>query len=416
MQRDKVLGLSLAILLIGFAGAFCFRNETSSIFNGPQLQNPRVLDDAIADKEGPKPYTGDLQKPAPQARPTGVTLDGIETEAPFASTDAPAETSARLTSDAGKSNGAWVLPDFLKSKPPEQPGRSLTQSAGAPAQSVSVKEAHSTKGDVWIPKHNQAWETNSAARSNPPQTENARMHRVQPGDTLTGLASRYLGSSARYGEIYEANRDVLQSPNDLRTGMMLRIPVNRSAESNRPASGGGPEARLDNPISIPGAHSTRIRAQSVSTSRQPESAPADFQIPKQERPDVDALGLPAKKFVPVRRSPFAPRSSLSEPTSAKPRSLSQTPPQNLPDLCRFQYFPKGSPGDASQQSKIVVTGVSTEQTKAPRKHTVRRGETLESISLKAYGSRSHTLRIYEANRDRLRSPDGLREGITILLP
>jgi hypothetical protein len=89
MQRDKVLGLSLAILLIGFAGAFCFRNETSSIFSGPQLQNPRALDDAIADKEGPKPYPGDLQGTKQQATPTGVTLEGIVAESPFASSSDP---------------------------------------------------------------------------------------------------------------------------------------------------------------------------------------------------------------------------------------------------------------------------------------------------------------------------------------
>jgi hypothetical protein len=59
-------------------------------------------------------------------------------------------------------------------------------------------------------------------------------HRVQEGETLSGLARRYLGSGTRYRELYEANRDVLASPDALRVGMELRIPVVKG--SMRPVS------------------------------------------------------------------------------------------------------------------------------------------------------------------------------------
>ncbi|MFW5856882.1 MAG: LysM peptidoglycan-binding domain-containing protein [Planctomycetota bacterium] len=47
---------------------------------------------------------------------------------------------------------------------------------------------------------------------------------VQPGDTLTGIARRHLGSSRRWREISKANTDTLPNPDRLRPGMRLRIP------------------------------------------------------------------------------------------------------------------------------------------------------------------------------------------------
>ncbi|MBX9792163.1 MAG: LysM peptidoglycan-binding domain-containing protein [Pirellulales bacterium] len=58
-----------------------------------------------------------------------------------------------------------------------------------------------------------------------------RTHRIVDGDTLSGLATRYLGRADRFGEIYEANRDVLRSPDVLPLGAILKIP---SAEEPPP--------------------------------------------------------------------------------------------------------------------------------------------------------------------------------------
>ena len=51
-----------------------------------------------------------------------------------------------------------------------------------------------------------------------------RTHKIVDGDTLEALAERYLGSAERYREIYEANRDVLPSPQLLPIGTELKIP------------------------------------------------------------------------------------------------------------------------------------------------------------------------------------------------
>lgn len=65
--------------------------------------------------------------------------------------------------------------------------------------------------------------TGTVAESRPAGTEPA-VYEVRPGDTLSSIARSVLGSSARWEEIFQANRDLLRSPNDLRVGQELRIP------------------------------------------------------------------------------------------------------------------------------------------------------------------------------------------------
>ncbi len=49
-------------------------------------------------------------------------------------------------------------------------------------------------------------------------------HTVADGDTLSELAIRYLGQSERYIEIFQLNRDVLDNPDLLPIGAVLKIP------------------------------------------------------------------------------------------------------------------------------------------------------------------------------------------------
>jgi len=57
-----------------------------------------------------------------------------------------------------------------------------------------------------------------------PAEQPMRTHRVVDGDTLRGLARRYLGNSERFGEIFEANRDVLRDPDILPIGQKIKVP------------------------------------------------------------------------------------------------------------------------------------------------------------------------------------------------
>ncbi len=53
---------------------------------------------------------------------------------------------------------------------------------------------------------------------------------------------------------------------------------------------------------------------------------------------------------------------------------------------------------------------------APTTYTVKSGDTLEKISAKVYGSSKQWRRIYEANRDRLSSPNRIYPGQKLAIP
>lgn len=51
-----------------------------------------------------------------------------------------------------------------------------------------------------------------------------------------------------------------------------------------------------------------------------------------------------------------------------------------------------------------------------RTHVVKKGETLSHIAQHYYGKASLYNKIFEANRDQLKDPDKIREGITLRIP
>jgi len=47
---------------------------------------------------------------------------------------------------------------------------------------------------------------------------------VKSGDTLSGIAAKQMGSASRYPQIFEANRPLLEDPDEIYPGQVLRIP------------------------------------------------------------------------------------------------------------------------------------------------------------------------------------------------
>jgi nucleoid-associated protein YgaU len=54
------------------------------------------------------------------------------------------------------------------------------------------------------------------------------LYKIGPDDTLTGIAQRHLGRASRWTEIYEKNQNVLQSPDNLTLGTVIRLPADAS--------------------------------------------------------------------------------------------------------------------------------------------------------------------------------------------
>ena len=66
---------------------------------------------------------------------------------------------------------------------------------------------------------------NVAPEPVPARVQRYERYTVQPGDTLTAIARRSLGSAEGVNTLFELNRDVMDNPNHLVVGMTLRIPI-----------------------------------------------------------------------------------------------------------------------------------------------------------------------------------------------
>ncbi|MFH5802940.1 LysM peptidoglycan-binding domain-containing protein [Alienimonas sp. DA493] len=174
MNRDLRIGLSLSLLALGVAGAFCFRADPAAV--DPALAGV----EADADAADAPP---DLAPPPPPVRLAPPATPPAVAAAPVGPPPlpVPAVGPPPVLPPAAPLASAETLPPF-----PEPLDEFPEEPAPPPAE---------------------------------PQT-----YTVAPGDTLTGIAERTLGSHRKYHAIYEANRDVLEHPDALRVGMTLRIP------------------------------------------------------------------------------------------------------------------------------------------------------------------------------------------------
>ena len=55
--------------------------------------------------------------------------------------------------------------------------------------------------------------------------EEPKFHTVKKGENLSVIAKQHLGNANRYMEIFEANKPMLQHPDKIYPGQMLRIPA-----------------------------------------------------------------------------------------------------------------------------------------------------------------------------------------------
>ena len=313
MHRDKKVGLALAILLCSIVGAFFFRDDAPRN-NGPELRDPQKLDQEIA-HGGRVPYSeNNSRQPAAGARRTDRSPNG------FDQSDLPDFLRDRTSPGQGTAQRSRVNgsrdPLFGNDRNP----RSTDPSTLAPPP-------HDTPA-VPIPLHNSEWDVashdSSTARRNTTDVANAtaakgRIHTVADGETLSSIAGKYLGSQARYQEVFQANRDQLKSPNDLKIGMKLTIPDRTETRSTSGSRGTGnssgtssaPAVKTQRPASPPNSktieHSADASDSADSTNRKP-------------------------KFKPAKPSPSIRRTTDASDEESFDKTLSQLPPRELPEI------------------------------------------------------------------------------------
>ena len=155
-----------------------------------------------------------------------------------------------------------------------------------------------------------------------------KIHVVQKGETLSSIAAKEMGSSGKFQELFEANRDHLNDANDVRVGMSLRIPSRGTAKTQSTSSKTRDRVGNSAPPLLPAdprrAETGEFPAITVNPDKQPGNPDKQSGRPADSSP-------PKKKFEPVKRPPLGikgmgTQSSEAEPASKPIRKLTQLPP------------------------------------------------------------------------------------------
>jgi LysM repeat protein len=68
------------------------------------------------------------------------------------------------------------------------------------------------------------WENEIVADVKVANKEIFGIYTVEPGDTLSKIAKKYLDSANRYNDIFNLNKDILSNPDLIKVGQKLKIP------------------------------------------------------------------------------------------------------------------------------------------------------------------------------------------------
>ncbi|MFW6059338.1 MAG: LysM peptidoglycan-binding domain-containing protein [Phycisphaeraceae bacterium] len=128
------------------------------------------------------------------------------------------------------------------------------------------------------------------------RSSRARAITARSGDTLSILAAEHLGSSQRWRELLEANRDKLESATDLQAGMTLKLPDSADTDANRRGSDrDGSERRPDRYKVQPGDSLAEIAEQLLGS---PERWRDLYEANEQKIKDPDVLPVGVELRIP----------------------------------------------------------------------------------------------------------------------
>ncbi|MCA9058012.1 MAG: LysM peptidoglycan-binding domain-containing protein [Planctomycetaceae bacterium] len=235
MHPDRKIGFAMGILLVGIVAALFFRNEPLMVSQVPTVRREQELNQQLKDRRAPvyteyshqqhsaedhdAPWTlkdlyQDLHSRSDGVPvPVGSSLPAPRPQTPNPETQQPSREEFRSIADAPSDDAtSRPLPPLPAPKTDEHEQAETRTTPSGPA-AVEIPNPAGPPGSADAPKD---------AFASP---DRFREYMVEYGDTLSEIAERFLGSQARYREIFEANRDRMSSPDQLRIGKAIRIPL-----------------------------------------------------------------------------------------------------------------------------------------------------------------------------------------------
>lgn len=198
MQNLPRLMLVLAVLVIGMVAALPFHHRSSST-SKTVTASPEdlVLRRRVNLQIGPGAVDAAFPHPATPPPKAGFTQTA--------------------TIRAGRGDAEVPVPRRAPTPKLSDRFTRLEEETTVPAQTTV---SSMVEPDPPVPADRQASSSASFSRGRAAMVR----HQIVDGDSLPELALRYLGDRQRGGELYQLNRDVLENPDLLPIGCVIKIP------------------------------------------------------------------------------------------------------------------------------------------------------------------------------------------------
>jgi nucleoid-associated protein YgaU len=144
-----------------------------------------------------------------------------------------------------------------------------------------------------------------------------------------------------------------------------------------------------------------LPAERLTTRIEPPVEVERRSAPEPDEPESLPLTNPPPPM-PSRRPPVPPVLARSYPPFGDMAPSASSPGERTPS----NWDPPTPPGDPDADRRF----------QPPRRHTIVDGDTLADLAERYLGDAARWLEIYEANRDRLPSPEVLPIGVEIIIP
>lgn len=203
MHPDRKIGIAMGILLVGVVAALFFRNEPLVIDDGLTLRREVELNQRLQDRD--------------------VTIfvnEKVSAESTRSEDDLPDWSLSEMfhelkAKDAPSPTPIGSVSPLSKRQQPKSEDDSVQHSG-------SLADKHDAESPPTFSIVDEGLEDSTAAEAE--EAAEFTEYTVKFGDTLSEISQRFLGSQGRYKEIYEANKDRMANPDQLRVGKAIRIP------------------------------------------------------------------------------------------------------------------------------------------------------------------------------------------------
>ena len=166
------------------------------------------------------------------------------------------------------------------------------------------------------------------------ERDGQRWYVVQPGDTLSSIAARLLGSANRWHELYALNSDHIAAPSRIRVGAKLQLPVSQPGIETAQAGQDDEAVQVDRPQ----ADATTRQLETVAAA--PTSAPGSRIAPptwaSSRSANLDAA-------VMGDATPADPPAAGGAQRAVETPSVADTGPHLPSELRPDRVTPSGSP-------------------------------------------------------------------------